>query len=99
MNERERPAAPGELALPEGLGNPFALGDDGGPVTIDYGVYREDLPLGGRTVGEIRRIAGPRYDIDPRAPAIVEAQFVGNETVVRAAGSPAPPPASGAAPR
>ncbi len=84
MDERERPAAPGELALPEGLGNPFAMGDDGGQVTIDYGVYREQLPLGGRTVGEIRRIAGPRYDIDPRAPAMVEAQFVGNETVVRA---------------
>jgi len=83
MDERERPRAPGELGPPEGLGNPFAMGQDGGSVTIDYGVYREQLPLGGRTVGEIRRIAGPRYDIDPRAPAMVEAQFVDDATVVR----------------
>ena len=84
MNEKERPSAPGELALPEGLGNPFAMGNDGGTVNIEHNVYNEHLPLAGRTVGEIRRIAGPRYDIDPRAPAMVDAQFVGDETVVHA---------------
>ena len=84
MNERERSNTPGELAPPEGLGNPFAMGHDGGMVNIEHNVYNEQLPLAGRTVGEIRRIAGPRYDIDPLAPAMVDAQFVGDETVVRA---------------
>ena len=82
MNERERSSAPSELTPAEGLGNPFAMGNDGGTVTVDYGVYHEQLPLVGRTVGEIRRIAGPRYDIDPHAPAMVNAQFVGDATVV-----------------
>ncbi len=84
MNERERPSAPGELAPAEGLGNPFAMGHDGGTVILDYNVYREPLPLAGRTVGEIRRITAPRYDIHPDARAMVDARFVGDDTVVRA---------------
>lgn len=85
MDERERPSTRGEQPAPEGLGNPFALGGDpDGTVTLDYGVHHEDLPLAGRTVGEIRRIVRARYDVDPLARAMVEGQFAGNDTVVRA---------------
>jgi hypothetical protein len=85
MSERERPRSPEELPVPEGLGHRFGGGGDaGGSVTVDYGVYREELPLGGRTVAEIRRIVGPRYDIDPRAAATVDGLAADNQTVLRA---------------
>jgi hypothetical protein len=85
MNERERPGSPAELPAPEGLGHRFTAGGDaGGTVTIDYGVYREELPLGGRSVAEIRRIVGPRYDIDPRAATTVDGHAADNNTVIRA---------------
>ena len=84
MSERERPRGPTERPSPEGLGNPFAMGDDAGAaVTIEHGVYTEQLPLAGRTVDEIRRIVATRYDIDPRAHAFVDGHHVGHEVVVR----------------
>ena len=46
MKERDRPITSNESLVPGGLGNPFELdGGAGGTVTIDCGVYREDLPL------------------------------------------------------
>jgi hypothetical protein len=85
MSERERPRTRDEVPAPEGLGNPFAIdGGAAGTVTIDYGVYREQLPLAGRTVAEIRRIVGPRYDIDPRSITTVNGDASGEDTVVRA---------------
>jgi hypothetical protein len=85
MKERDRPISSNELLGPGGLGNPFGLaGDDnGGTVTVDYGVYREDLPLGGRTVGEIRRTVGPRYDIGPQAVATIDGRPAGEDVLVR----------------
>lgn len=84
MDERDRPRGPNELHTP-GLGNPLSLGGDadGGSVTVDAGVYREQMPLGGRTVGEIRRAVGPRYGIDPDALAIVAGAQAGDDIVVR----------------
>lgn len=85
MSENERPRNPAEALTPPGLGNPFALGDDSDSmISIDHQVYREQLPLAGRTVGEIRRIAGPRYDIGREASAFINGNQVGDEVVVQA---------------
>ncbi len=85
MSENERPRNPAEALTPPGLGNPFALGDESGDmISIDHQVYREQLPLAGRTVGEIRRIAGPRYDIGREASAFINGNQVGDEFVVQA---------------
>lgn len=84
--ERRRPRTEGELPLPGGLGDPIPFGGDGagGSVTIDYGVYHEQLPVGGRTVREVRRMFGGRYDIAPDATAMLDGETTGDDTVVRA---------------
>ena len=86
MSETERPRPPADSPTPEGLGNPFALGggDADGAVEINYNVYHEQLPLGGRTVGEIRRIVGPRYDIALHALALIDGQTATDDVVVHA---------------
>jgi len=86
MSDGERSRAPGELPVPEGLGNRFAMSgaSSGGMLTVEYGVFREQLPLGGRPVAELRRIVGPRFDIDRRAIVIVDGNPVDDETVVQA---------------
>lgn len=85
MSENERPRTPDETPIPEGLGNPFSMGGEtGGAVAVDYGVYREQLPLGGSTIGDIRRIAGPRFDISPDATAFIDGNPVADDVVVSA---------------
>ena len=54
-----------------------------GMVTVAVGPYVERLPLGNRTVSEIRARFGDRFDIDPRTQAVLDGHEVGNDTVVR----------------
>jgi len=84
MQERARPQREELGPGPGGLGDIFAPSRDGGPVTVSHGPYREDLPVDGRSVGEIRARFADRFDIDPESLAIVDGRQVGDDTVVRA---------------
>lgn len=64
--------------------NIFNDNQDGGTVTISVGPYIERLPVGGRTVAEIRHRFGQRFDIDERSEAIINGQNVSADTIVRA---------------
>jgi hypothetical protein len=55
----------------------------GGMVTVSHGVHHESLPVGGMSVGEIRRRFGDRFDIDPRARAEVDGRRADDRTTVR----------------
>ena len=69
---------------PSGLGSLFAGPDDAPAlVTVSSGPYIEQLPVGGASVGEIRRRFRDRFDIDPHSQAVLDGRDVGDETVVR----------------
>ena len=76
--QREAPSLGG------GLGNIFAEHNEpAGLVTVSVGPYFERLPLGNRTVGEIRNRFRQRFDIDQRSQALLDGHEVGDDTVVR----------------
>ncbi len=85
MQERNRPQTFGQLG-PGGLGDPMApvSGPDGGLVEVSYGPYSEALPVGGMTVGEIRRRYRDRFDIQPDSRAVLGGADASDETVVTA---------------
>ena len=64
---------------PSGLGNPFG----GSGVTVEHGFHREQLPLEGKTVQEVRQVLGPRFDIDPRAEATIGGKRATGKTVLK----------------
>ena len=73
-----------ETSLPGGLGSLFADHDEpSGLVTVAVGPYFEHLPLGNRTVGEIRNRFRQRFDIDPRSQALLDGHEAGDDTIVR----------------
>ena len=84
MLERMRPPREGGAPGPDALGNIFAPpGDNGGAVTVTHGPYREQLPLGGMSVAQVRARFRDRFDIDPTSQAIVDGHEVSDDTVVR----------------
>jgi len=76
---REEDAGPG----PTGLGTVFA--DDGGAgmVTVTHGLHQEQLPIGNRTVRDIRARLADRLDIDPNGRAQLDGRDVDDDTIVR----------------
>jgi len=69
-------------------GDPFSDGSDAtgftGTVDVTHGTFRESLPAGNMTVGEVRRRFRDRLDIHPEAVAILAGVRVGDDTRVRA---------------
>jgi hypothetical protein len=79
--QRRREAAAG----PGGLDDLF--GDAGTPVglvEVNHGLYTENLPVAGLSVGEIRSRYRDRFDIDPRGGAQIDGRDVDDSTTVRA---------------
>ena len=66
-----------------GLGSifPDAAGD-GSLITVEYGLYREELPAGGMTVRQIRSRYADRFDIDPDSLAVVNGRVVDDNAMV-----------------
>ena len=83
MNERLLPDRQRHGA-PSGA-NPFfdAAPDCALPVTVSSGPYAEPLPVGGMSVGEIRRRFRDRFDLDPQSQAVLDGNDVGDDIVVR----------------
>ena len=52
-------------------------------VTVSSGPYIEQLPLGRRSIGEIRRLLGARLDLDPHSQAVLDGHDVGDDVVVQ----------------
>jgi hypothetical protein len=78
LPDRERHATPG------GANSLFdAAPDCDLPVTVSSGPYAEQLPVGGMSVGEIRRRFRDRFDLDPQSQAVLDGNDVGDHTVVR----------------
>ena len=75
---QERSSGPG------GLGSLFGGPDDAPAlVTVSSGPYIEQLPVGGASVGEIRRRFRDRLDLDPQSQAVLDGQNVGDDVAVR----------------
>ncbi len=82
MNERIRP----ERASPDpGSGADLFENspDVVAPVSVSSGPYAEQLPVGNRRVGEIRRLLGARLDLDPQSQAVLDGNDVDDDVVVR----------------
>jgi hypothetical protein len=85
MEEKNRQQQPQEVLPGGGLGGLF--GDDdatGGTVDVAHGPYREALPVGGMTVGEVRRRFSDLLDVHPEAVATLGGNEVGDDTRLRA---------------
>jgi len=71
MEEIIRPHRTSEGSGPSGLGDPLA--PTGNPdAYVVSGHYAEQLPVGGMSVGEIRRRYGDRFDLDPQSQAYLD---------------------------
>ncbi len=71
MEEIIRPHRTSEGSGPNGLGDPLAPTGDTHAYVVS-GPYAEQLPVGGMSVGEIRRRYGDRFDLDPQSQAILD---------------------------
>lgn len=58
----------------KGLGNPFEMGGGDKGATVEYGVHRENLPIAGMTVEQVRTKFRARYDINPQATPSLDGQ-------------------------
>jgi hypothetical protein len=84
MTERQR--TPAERGPSLGPGSPAPLGAPlaDSLVALTVGPYGGQLPLAGRSVGEVRRRYGDRYDIAPQMQAFVDNAPVDDDTVLHA---------------
>jgi len=81
---QERTHTPTVLPGPGSGGDIFdASPAGGGLATVASGVYAEQIPVSGMSVGEIRRRFADRFDIDPRSQAVLDGQDVADDVVVR----------------
>ena len=87
MTETERTRTPGEqtaLLTAGGADGGRPDQDLAGPVLVTTSFYTARLPVGGMTVGEIRRNFSDRLDIDPQATPVLDGQTIRDDsTVVR----------------
>ncbi len=82
MNEKSKSHRE-SIAGPGGLGGIFSDNQESAPmVTVASGPYAEPLPVGNMSVGEIRARFRDRFDIDPRAIAVVNGHDADDKTVV-----------------
>ena len=82
MNERIRPDSERHGAS-GGAGIFDEVPDIQLPVTVSSGPYAEPLPVGGMTVGEVRRRFRDRLDLDPASQAVLDGHDVGDDVIVR----------------
>ena len=83
MNEQSKSHRE-SIAGPGGPGGLFTDTQETAPMaTVASGPYAEQLPVGNMTVGEIRQRFRDRFDIDPRAHAVLNGNDVDDQTVVR----------------
>lgn len=61
--------------------------EDTSSATVTSGPFREQLPVAGMTVGQIRERMATRLQIDPHAMAVVGGQDVDENRVVRSSES------------
>ena len=81
--EQERQHEQREAPGPQGIGSIFDSGRRaGGNVTVMHGPYAERLPVGSRTIAEIRSDFATRLDLDENAVAILDGHEVDDQTVV-----------------
>lgn len=84
MNERHHhPVERGPAAGP-GAGDTLGAPLSDSLVALTAGPYGGQLPLAGRSVGEVRRRYGDRYDIGPQMQAYVDSAPVPDDTILRA---------------
>jgi hypothetical protein len=88
MAEKVRPNKIGATP-PKGGGFDFngadgaGAGEGDGMATVSHGPYAEQLPVHGMSVEKIRRKFADRFDIDPKAEAIIDGNPVGDDTIVQ----------------
>lgn len=80
--EKEKKPHESESGGGGGLGSPFDEKPPGG-VTVSVGPYVENLPIAGRSVGEVRKRFKTRMDIDDRSQAIADGTEVGADYVLK----------------
>jgi hypothetical protein len=83
MLERRRPDQEAFSSLPFGSDDPFSGPAGPGLATVAHGVFMEQIPVAGMSVGEIRRRFADRFDIDPRSVAQLDGRSADEQTVVR----------------
>jgi hypothetical protein len=54
------------------------------PVQIRYGIHRLEARVGGKTVGEIRKLLQQPLNLDPRVIALVNHRQATDQTLLRA---------------
>jgi hypothetical protein len=81
VREQRRPTS--SEALPGAPDDLFATPGEPELVTVSHGIHLERLPVGNRTVAEIRTRFADRFDIDPRSRAQVDGRPADDRTVVR----------------
>ncbi len=85
MSEKPKPNKLGQTGPKVGGG--FGGGGDtpseDNSATVSHGPYAEQLPVGGMSVEKIRRRYADRFDIDPKAEAVIDGNPVDDATVVK----------------
>jgi hypothetical protein len=84
MTERHRPPTERGPSQGPGASDPLGTPLADSLVGLTVGPYGGQLPLAGRSVAEIRRRYGDRYDIAPQMQAFVDNAPVDDDTVLRA---------------
>jgi hypothetical protein len=82
MEEIIRPHRTSEGSGPSGLGDPLAPADNT-DAYVASGPYAEQLPVGGMSVGEIRRRYGDRFDLHPESQAILDGNPAAEDATVQ----------------
>jgi len=85
MSERIRSQVSREVPSHGGgsSGDPFGAVQAAGLVGISAGPYCQQMPVGGRTVAQVRARFGAHFDIDPTAEAVVDGRPASEDTVLR----------------
>ena len=81
MNERTR--LPAERPADVGGSDPLGTLLAENLVALTAGPYAGQLPLAGRSVAEVRRRYGDRYEIGPQMQAFVDSAPVADDTILR----------------
>ncbi|KYK23610.1 hypothetical protein AYK24_07305 [Thermoplasmatales archaeon SG8-52-4] len=52
--------------------------------TVSHGVYAEQLPIAGQSIGRVRALYADRFDLDPYSQAIIDGNEVDDNTIIEA---------------